>query len=236
MNNNSNINVLEKSNIKTVKLGVLKLDNINLNRGETHLLRGYLGNLFKEYDLVHNHNTETGKEIYRYPLIQYKVLDNKPTIIAIGGEAIDVLTKMLIKTKEINIKGLIIPVYEKNFTILEQNYGCSDELITYEFINPWIGLNQQNYIKYKTLQDVADKEELINKCLIGNIMSISKYLNYTVQNKLEAKNNLKEHAVILKGNNVLGFKGYFKTNFKLPDYIGLGKSVSRGYGCIKKVI
>jgi hypothetical protein len=32
-----------------------------------------------------------------------------------------------------------------------------------------------------------------------------------------------------------GFKGTFAVNFELPDYIGLGKSVSRGFGTIKRV-
>jgi hypothetical protein len=32
-----------------------------------------------------------------------------------------------------------------------------------------------------------------------------------------------------------GFKGMFAVNFELPDYIGLGKSVSRGFGTIKRL-
>jgi hypothetical protein len=31
-----------------------------------------------------------------------------------------------------------------------------------------------------------------------------------------------------------GFKGTFSVNFELPDYIGLGKSASRGFGAIIK--
>ena len=39
----------------------------------------------------------------------------------------------------------------------------------------------------------------------------------------------------LKGVRMVGFKGTFAVNFELPDYIGLGKSVSRGFGTIKRV-
>jgi hypothetical protein len=35
---------------------------------------------------------------------------------------------------------------------------------------------------------------------------------------------------------MIGFKGTFAVNFELPDYIGLGKSVLRGVGTIKKVV
>ena len=33
---------------------------------------------------------------------------------------------------------------------------------------------------------------------------------------------------------MIGFFGTFQVNFNLPDYIGLGKSISRGFGTIKK--
>jgi hypothetical protein len=42
--------------------------------------------------------------------------------------------------------------------------------------------------------------------------------------------------VRLKGVGMTGYKGMFAVNFELPDYIGLGKSVSRGFGTIKRMI
>jgi hypothetical protein len=32
----------------------------------------------------------------------------------------------------------------------------------------------------------------------------------------------------------MGFLGTFSVNFNIPDYLGLGKSVSRGFGPVKK--
>jgi len=34
---------------------------------------------------------------------------------------------------------------------------------------------------------------------------------------------------------MVGFKETFAVNFELPNYIGLGKSVSRGFGTIKRI-
>ena len=34
---------------------------------------------------------------------------------------------------------------------------------------------------------------------------------------------------------MLGFLGTFSVNFEIPDYWGIGKSVSRGFGTIKRV-
>ena len=39
----------------------------------------------------------------------------------------------------------------------------------------------------------------------------------------------------LKGTPMLGFLGTFSVNFEIPDYWAIGKSVSRGFGTIKRV-
>ncbi|MBW2036735.1 MAG: hypothetical protein JRI41_04555 [Deltaproteobacteria bacterium] len=47
-------------------------------------------------------------------------------------------------------------------------------------------------------------------------------------------------AVIPSGSKVkftpmLGFLGTFSVNFEIPDYWGIGKSVSRGFGTVKRL-
>ena len=95
-------------------------------------------------------------------------------------------------------------------------------------------LNQNNISKYKNSNNV-DKEEILKKILVGNIISMSKGLDYTVKEKIHCWINLKEKEVIIKGIKHIGFVGEFKVNFDIPDYLGLGKSVSKGFGTIKKV-
>lgn len=38
----------------------------------------------------------------------------------------------------------------------------------------------------------------------------------------------------LKAPPMLGFLGTFSVNFEIPDYWGIGKSVSRGFGTVVK--
>jgi hypothetical protein len=40
---------------------------------------------------------------------------------------------------------------------------------------------------------------------------------------------------MIKGTPFIGFLGLFMVNFTIPDYLGLGKSVSRGFGTVKRV-
>jgi hypothetical protein len=39
----------------------------------------------------------------------------------------------------------------------------------------------------------------------------------------------------LKVTPVIGFGCEFMANFSIPDYLGLGKSVSRGFGAVKRI-
>ncbi len=45
---------------------------------------------------------------------------------------------------------------------------------------------------------------------------------------------MKEVSTSLKGTPMLGFLGTFSVNFAIPDYWGIGKSVSRGFGTVKR--
>ena len=69
---------------------------------------------------------------------------------------------------------------------------------------------------------------MLVKILIGNIISMSKGLGYTVPEPVKAEiHRLKETQTALKGTSMLGFIGTLSANFEIPDYWGIGKSVSR---------
>jgi len=57
-----------------MKKATLSFSNVNLRASHIHKFRGFIGNLFKEHDLIHNHD-EKGTPIYRYPLIQFKLME-----------------------------------------------------------------------------------------------------------------------------------------------------------------
>ena len=46
---------------------------------------------------------------------------------------------------------------------------------------------------------------------------------------------LTKKEVNIKSIKHVGFVGEFKVNFNIPDYLGIGKNVSKGFGTIKKV-
>jgi hypothetical protein len=64
---------------------------------------------------------------------------------------------------------------------------------------------------------------------------MSKGLEYVVTEEIRAELDVKPVQTRLKGVPMVGFLGEFCVNFAIPDYLGLGKSVSRGFGTAKKL-
>ncbi len=221
-----------------MKKAILKLNNVSLKPQQVHKLRGYVGNLFKDQDLIHNHNQETGKVIYRYPLVQFKLIDRVPSIVCITEKAISVFHDLFMRLDAITIDDTEIPIFEKDLKLEDVAFGYSEETFVYEFLSPWIGLNQDNHTKYENTSDDAGRKDLLKRILTGNVLSMSKFLDYRLAPGQTIRTDLtvKPGTVKLKGKSMIGFKGVIKTNFIIPDYLGLGKSVSRGFGVVRRII
>ncbi|RLB99770.1 MAG: DNA repair protein [Deltaproteobacteria bacterium] len=221
-----------------MKRSILVLNNIRLRPSQIHKFRGFIGNLFREYDLIHNHDAETGKPIYRYPLIQFKLVNRQPAIIAITEEAVSAFANIFMKLDRIVIDEMEIPVYEKDLELHDADFGYSTETFVYEFASPWMGLNQKNYQRYMKAVDQAQRDQVLKGALIGNMLSMSKYLGHWLdrEQEIRAEVRVRECQVNLKGKHMIGFTGIFKANFMIPDHLGLGKSVSRGFGTVMKKI
>lgn len=221
-----------------MKKSTLLLKDIHLKSSQIHKFRGFIGNLFRDYDLLHNHDPVTGKSIYRYPLIQFKLINGIPAIIAVTDKAVDLFSLLFMKLTEIFIEDLKIPVFEKDLHIENVDFGYVNETFMYEFISPWMALNQKNFCRYSESNSKAEKKQILRQTLIGNILSMSKYLGFWFEKdqKIHAEIRAVEKPVNLKGKTMIGFTGMFKTNFIIPDGLGIGKSVSRGFGTVRSVI
>jgi hypothetical protein len=220
-----------------MKKATLKFGSILLKPNQIHKFRGFVGNLFREHDIVHNHDKETGKNIYRYPMIQFKLIDHVPAIVCISDRAVSLFGELFMKLNRIEIDGLEIPIHEKDLKIEDVPFGFSDETFMYDLKSPWLGLNQKNYETYQRFATEESRKNLLKRTLTGNILSMCKSLGHRLNpgETLKTDIRVKEMTVTLKGQKMQGFTGTFKTNFIIPDHLGLGKSVSRGFGMVKKV-
>lgn len=210
---------------------LVSFENLKLSTRYAAKIRGYFGNKYKEIELMHNHKDKGF--IFKYPKVQYKVIDDKPVICGIN-EGAKLAAKLGIVDDEILMDNELIDVSQKEIIKKTVEFGTAEDYIEYKFLTPWIALNQKNISMYKELNNIK-KEEFLNRILIGNILSMAKGLDYTVEDKIHVWLNVKEINIKLKGISMKGFVGSFKTNFKIPNYLGLGKSVSRGFGAVKSL-
>ncbi len=202
-------------------------------KGTADKLRGFFADKFGEFTLIHQH-LNNNKLLYKVPLIQYKIFDGKPFVLGIN-EGADVLQKIHDDIEYLKIGRSEYQIKEKNIVLKTDYFGYADNHLPYSFLTPWLALNEKNYEKYNRLGSWTKKKELLEKILIGNIISMSKSLGYTVPSPIKANiDKLKEVKTKLKSTPMLGFLGTFSVNFEIPDYWGIGKSVSRGFGTIIK--
>jgi len=195
-------------------------------------LRGFFATKFTEYTELHQHDAD--KFIYRYPVVQYKMIKDVPTVIGIN-EGAEVLKKIYDEYQEIRLGANTYQIVERGIALKDEEFGISDRIRSYEFATPWLALNQENYKRFYTLKGKEERDEFVRKILIGNIISMSKSLGYEVPAQIKCDANLHFQKDRLKDVSVMAFTGKFHANFQIPDYLGIGKSVSRGFGAVKQI-
>lgn len=119
----------------------------------------------------------------------------------------------------------------RNFTLQTWN-----SQIKYSISN-WMPLNQENYANYMKLTSLKEKLAFLEKILTANILSFAKGMDWTINEKIET--NILElkggFPVQFKGKSLVGFSATFSTNVSLPYLIGLGKSVTHGFGIVRNL-
>ena len=216
---------------------ILKILRLTLHseapmRGDAAKLRGFFATSFNDYALLHQHVTD--RLIYRYPLIQYKMLQGSPLILGIN-EGADVLKEIYDKFDEIKMGESRYSIMERGVSVKREEFGCTEEIHSYRFATPWLALSQDNYHRFQNASQ-EEKRDLLRRILVGNILSASKGLGYVAKQHIRLELGGMEDGISqIKGTKVTGLRGEFTTNFIIPDLLGLGKSVSRGYGAVMKL-
>lgn len=200
--------------------------------GDGRAVRGFFGNLYRNRPEFHGHMRD--ELVYKHPLIQYKIFGGSVLVIGLKEGA------YLLKA----VPSLdYLEIYHHKYSILKQNvcetsvpFGLTDRTFRYTYSTPWIGLNEDNYENYLLLKhDKTKAHSLLERILIGNILSMSKSLSYVVNDKIQLNVYLKEEGTVIvkDGIELTAFSGEFETNFMIPEFWGLGKFSSRGYGTVR---
>lgn len=188
----------------------------------------------RENILFHNHLGQNFR--YGYPLIQYKAFRKNPTIVCINEGSEEIL-KFFEQTKwDIVLNGKKVNIEIKHLSFDYFNCGFSEKPLKYRIEN-WFALNETNFKRFIQLNNGKARIKFLERVLIGNILSFAKGVKWNIDQQIDLTISYlpRQHSFTFKDHQMVGFNLSFITNIILPDLIGLGKSVSRGFGVIRKV-
>lgn len=218
---------------RNINVFIIKFKN-EIGFHEIPLFRGAILNLMKDdlELLFHNHTSDTSFR-YSYPLIQYKRIHKKAAIFCIA-EGVEAIGKLLTVPNFNIILGNRELCLDIESVSPQRNIVQTWDTEFNYFLSNWIPLNSQNYQEYMALDSLAERLLLLEKILVGNLLSFAKGVCITIEKQIICKLLTFEEPrlITVKGVKVMSFNCQFKSNMSLPDYMGIGKHASLGYGTI----
>lgn len=204
----------------------------SISSTDIEAFRGAVINALQDKDILfHNHNLQDKGFRYSYPLIQYKRINKKAAIFCLEDGTESIGKFFLDSDMILNLNGEVykfevesVKAYNHLIQVWNSNFRYT--------IRKWLALNQENYELYNKLESVAEKSAFLENILKANILSLAKGLDIFFEKQVECKITRLSEPRITRYKNVkmTMFDAEFLTNVSIPDYAGLGKGVSVGYG------
>jgi hypothetical protein len=172
--------------------------------------------------------------IHRYPVLQCKQVKGglMATGISQGADCLCEITrdKVMLGAGESNCR-----ITSRDPAIRPEPFGIMETPGTYEFLTPWLALNQQHAKKFYDLKGKPQRDAFMQKLLTAQLTTLAKSLDYEMSAPVLCEAKVRFRRDRIGQENVIVFLGKFRTNLHIPDYLGIGQSVSQGYGTIKRI-
>ena len=215
--------------LKIFTLTLEPVDPLQFSIAET---RAYFTEKLEEYTVLNKSNDTAF--IYRYPAVQCKQIKNRLIIMGISQGA--ALLEQLAHARSEMVSGKnTCTIRERDAVIRNEEFGISDTTHVYEFLTPWLALNQQNAKKFYDLKGKPERDAFIRRILMGNLETLAKSLDYKTPLPILCEAKIRFRIDWMGRENVMVFLGKFTTNLRIPDYFGMGQSVSQGFGTIQNI-
>jgi hypothetical protein len=194
-------------------------------------LRSYLSRKLAEYTL---HEENTAGFLHRYPALQCKRVKNTLMITGISQGA-GCLCQLARGSATLGSGDTTCRIIARDPAVRSEPFGITDALALYEFVTPWLALNQQNAKKFYDLVGKPQRDAFMHKLLTAQLATLAKSLDCELTGPVLCEANVRFRRDRIGRENVMVFLGKFRTNLGIPDYLGIGQSVSQGYGTIKRI-
>lgn len=121
--------------------------------------------------------------------------------------------------------------------IVRGEVSVQDDVTASYRVDSWLALNEENYRRYLELDGLSDRVALLERLLVGNVLSMYKGCDVFIDRPVSIKvqDLSKPRLVSYKSISLMAFDAKFSSNVPLPPYAGLGKHVSVGFGTCYKL-
>lgn len=191
-----------------------------------------------EHDLFHNH-TEEGYR-YAYPLIQYKQVSGKPSIVCVG-EGTQAISHFFQAGRpyDLRIGRRQVEMSIERLDARKHPLQIWDAPIRFH-IRRWLPFSTESYAAYRSKTTEGERHALLESVLRGQMLAFAKGVAWTLPPKEERPVECRllhlsdpvRHTI--RDARLLSFDATFETNLSLPNLIGLGRHVSIGYGVVSQ--
>ena len=175
------------------------------------------------------------RDKFLYPRVQVKILNEDIYIIGVK-EGVDPVLSLVDNLTELDFGNITFSIKDFDIKNVEQQFILSEQIFRYNFVTPWVALNKVTSGKYKSLPN-KKKIRYLNNLLGHNLIFLANEIGASIEDGIYAKVTI--HNLVPKlvdDNKWKAFQGEFKSNIILPNYIGLGNGITRGFGSIYQEI
>ena len=129
-------------------------------------LRSFLNKKLADYSALHK--DDSAGFIHRYPALQCKQVKGDLIVTGISQGA-DCLSHLIRDETMLGTGESICRITARDPAIRSEPFGIADTVIMYEFLTPWLALNQQNAKKFYDLNGKPQRDAFMQKLLTAHL-------------------------------------------------------------------
>ena len=173
----------------------------------------------------------TYRNRFLYPLVQIKILNEQIYMVGIN-EGVNTIIELTERLDILDFGNITFQVFDTEVDTKDDQFRPVGRLIRYRLLTPWVALNQMTGSRYRILNNM-ERIGFLNRLLGQNIVFLAREMGIELQEKIFTKVNLTSlFPKPVDERNWGAFSGEFRTNFLLPNYLGIGNGITRGYGAV----
>ena len=199
-------------------------------RKTPYQVKGVIMNQFPDEEIVPMLDGSY-RQKFLYPRVQVKILNEQIYIVGIN-EGVDSIKAIAKKMDFLDFGNITFQILDNEIEEHQNRFQPVSKLIRYRFVTPWVALNQTTGYRYRNLNN-ADRVNFLNRLLGQNIVFMAREMGMELEENIFTKVTLSSlFPRQVDENNWGAFDGEFRANFVLPNYLGIGNGITRGYGTL----